>query len=204
MNLKNTFLMLLAGWGAMVQAQMPDTQPDVLVKQVTNEVLQVIRSDNDIQAGSNKKAIRLIEAKMLPHFDFTRMTQLAAGQSWKSANAAQQKQLAEAFQTLLVRTYAKALIEYRDQSIDIKPFAMGAGDTDAKVITQVTQAGGKPIRLDYYLEKLAAEWKVYDIEVDGISLVTNYRGSFATEVRNGGIEGLIKSLQSKNKISAAY
>jgi phospholipid transport system substrate-binding protein len=196
MNLKTAFLILLAGWGTMVQAQTPDIPPDVLVRQVTNEVLQVVRGD--------KKAIRLIEAKMLPHFDFTRMTQLAAGQSWKSATVGQQKQLAEEFQALLVRTYAKALIEYGDKSIDIKPLAIGAGDSEAKVITQVTQAGGKPIRLDYYLEKLGAEWKVYDIEVDGISLVTNYRALFATEVRNGGIEGLIMTLQGKNKISAAY
>ena len=199
MKLKGLFLLLLAGCAALVEAQTTGTPPDALVKNVTNEVLQVIRSDKDIQAGSNKKAIELIEAKVLPHFDFTHMTQLALGRDWKAANPAQQKQLADEFHTLLVRTYAKALTEYKDQSIEFKPFKMGAGDADVKVRTQVNQAGGKPIPLDYYLEKLAAGWKVYDIEVDGISLVTNYRNSFSTEVHNGGIDGLIKSLQGKNK-----
>ena len=202
MNPRNLFLPLFALFAAVAQAQAPDTAPDALVKNVTNEVLQIIRSDKDIQAGSNRKAIDLIETKVLPHFNFMHMTQLAVGRDWKNASAAQQKQLADEFHTLLVRTYAKALTEYRNQNIEFKPFKMNAGDSDAKVRSQVSQAGGKPIPLDYYLEKLPAGWKVYDIEVDGISLVVNYRESFAAEVRNGGIDGLVKTLQGKNRTGA--
>jgi len=202
MNMKKLFLLLLVSFAALAQAQTADTAPDALVKSVTNEVLQIIRGDKDIQAGNSKKAIDLIETKVLPNFNFTHMTQLAVGRDWKSASPAQQKQLADEFRTLLVRTYAKALTEYRNQTIEFKPFKMNAADLDAKVRSQVSQAGGKPIPLDYFLEKLAAGWKVYDIEVDGISLVINYRESFAAEVRNGGIDGLVKTLQAKNRTGA--
>jgi phospholipid transport system substrate-binding protein len=186
------------GLAALVQAQTPASTPDVMVKNVTNEVLQIIRGDKEIQAGNNAKVIDLIEARVLPHFNFTHMTKLAVGRNWKSADAAQKKQLADEFRTLLVRTYAKALTEYKSQTIEFRPFKMNAGDAEVKVTTRVMQAGGKPIGLDYYLEKLAAGWKIFDIEVDGISLVTNYRDSFATEVSRGGVAGLIKSLQNKN------
>lgn len=201
MNLKSIVVLSLAGLAAMAQAETTGTGPDALVKNVTSEVLQIIRSDKEIQAGSNKKAIALIEAKVLPHFNFSHMTQLAVGRNWKNASSAQKQQLGDEFHTLLVRTYAKALTEYRNQTVDFKPFQMKAGDAQVKVKTQVKQAGGKPIGLDYYLEKPAAEWMIYDIEVDGISLVTNYRESFANEVSRGGIEGLIKSLQNKNGAS---
>jgi phospholipid transport system substrate-binding protein len=192
-------MLLITGLAALAQAQTAGMAPDVLVKSVTNEVLQIIRSDQEIQAGSNKKAIELIEAKVLPHFNFTHMTQLAVGKNWKIASAAQQQQLGDEFHILLVRTYAKALTEYRKETIDFKPFKMNAGDTQVKVNTLVMQGGGKSIGLDYYLEKLPAGWKIFDIEVDGISLVTNYRASFETEVGRGGVTGLIKSLQDKNR-----
>jgi len=200
MKLTRVFLLLLAGCAALVhaQAQAADTAPDVLVKNVTDEVLQIIRSDKGIQAGNNQKAIALIEAKVLPHFNFAHMTQLAVGHDWKAASGAQQKQLADEFHALLVRTYAKALTEYKNSSIKFKPFKMGSGEGDVEVRTDVMQAGGKSISLDYFLEKLPTGWTVFDIEVDGISLVTNYRNSFAAEVRSGGIDGLIKSLHSKN------
>ena len=194
--------MLLLPAATLAQAQSPDTTPDVLVKNVTNEVLEIVRKDKDIQAGSNKKAIDLIDVKVLPHFNFTHMTQLAVGKDWRTANAAQQKTLADEFRVLLVRTYSKALTEYKSQVIEFKPFSMKATDTDVKVNTQVNQPGGKPIPLNYYLEKLPSGWKVYDIEADGISLVINYRESFAAEVRNGGIDALIKSLQAKNLAAA--
>lgn len=178
--------------------------PDVLVKTVTNEVLEIVRKDKDIQSGNTKKAIDLVEAKVLPHFNFTRMTQLAVARDWRQASAAQQKTLTDEFHVLLVRTYSKALTEYKNQTIDFKPFTLKPGETDVRVRTEIKQAGaGKNIELDYFLEKSGAAWKVYDIEVGGISLVTNYRESFATEVRNNGIDGLIKSLQTKNKSGEA-
>jgi phospholipid transport system substrate-binding protein len=178
--------------------------PDVLVKDVTNEVLDIVRKDKDIQSGNTRKAIDLVETKLLGHFNFTRMTQLAMARDWRQTTPAQQKVLTDEFRILLVRTYSKALTEYKNQTIGFKPFVMKAGETDVRVRTEIRQSGaGKNIELDYYLEKAGAGWKVYDIEVGGISLVTNYRDSFASEVRNNGIDGLIKSLQAKNKSGEA-
>ncbi len=194
-------VLLLTVAGA--QAQTPDTPPDVLIKSVTNEVLDIIRKDKEIQSGNSQKAIELIDAKVLPHFNFLHMTQLALGRNWRSANAEQRKSLSDEFRTLLVNTYSKALTEYKNQAIEFKPFRMKAGDTEAKVTAQITQPGARPIPLNYYLEKLPQGWEVYDIEVDGISLVVNYRDSFADQVRNGGVDGLIKSLQAKNRVVAA-
>jgi phospholipid transport system substrate-binding protein len=132
------------------------------------------------------------------------MTQLALARDWRQANASQQKALTDEFRSLLVRTYSKALTEYKNQTIEFKPFAAKAGETDVRVRTEIKQSGaGKNIELDYYLEKSAGGWKVYDIEVGGISLVTNYRESFASEVRNNGIDGLLKTLQAKNKSGEA-
>lgn len=174
-------------------------QPDELVKTVTDEVLTIVRNDKDIQNGHTKKAVALVEAKVLPHFNFMRMTQLAVGREWRNISPEQQKTLSEEFKTLLVRTYSKALTEYRNQSIEYKPFSLKPGETEAKVRTLVKQPGSaKPIELDYSLEQQAGAWKVYDIEVAGVSLVTNYRDSFASEIRNNGVDGLIKVLQTKN------
>lgn len=173
--------------------------PDVLVRNVTSEVLDIVRKDRDIQSGSTRKAIDLVEAKVLPHFNFARMTQLAVARDWRQASPTQQKALTDEFRTLLVRTYSKALTEYRNQTIDFKPLKAQPADTDVRVRTEIKQSGAKAIELDYSLEKTAAGWKVYDIEVAGVSLVTNYRTSFANEVRDGGIDGLIKTLQAKNQ-----
>jgi phospholipid transport system substrate-binding protein len=174
-------------------------EPDQLVKSVTEEVLTIVRNDKDIQSGNAKKAIALVDARVLPHFNFTRMTQLAMGREWRNASPAQQQTLTAEFKTLLVRTYSKALTEYRNQTVEYKPFTAKAGETEVKVKTLVKQANSaKPIELDYSLEKQDAGWKVYDIEVAGVSLVTNYRDSFGSEIRNNGIDGLIKALQNKN------
>jgi len=181
-----------------VQAQ--ETAPDVLVKNVTDEVLDIIRKDKDIKAGSTKRAIELVEQKVLPHFNFTRMTALAVGRDWRQATPEQQKILTEEFRDLLVRTYSNALTAYKNETVDYRPFRMQPGETDVTVRTQIHQSGARqPITLDYSLEKNGSAWKVYDVVVAGVSLVTNYRSSFATEVRNGGIDGLIKTLKAKNK-----
>ena len=173
--------------------------PDQLVRDVTNEVLDIVRKDKDIQAGNSKKTIDLVEAKVLPHFNFQRMTQLALGREARQASPEQSKVLVEEFRELLVRTYSKALTEYRSQEIVFKPFKMTPAETDVKVRTEIRQSGGKPVPLDYYLEKNATGWKVYDMEVGGVSLVTNYRSTFAQEIQKGGIDGLIRSLQAKNR-----
>ena len=187
------FVSLLA---ATVQAQ---EAPDVLVKQVTEEVLDIIRKDKDIQNGSAKKVIELVDAKVIPHFNFKHMTALAVGKDWRKASPQQQEQLAAEFKTLLVRTYSNALTGYKNQKVVYKPFKMNAGDVDVLVRTEVQQPGNKPVQLDYSLEKLEAGWKVYDVSVAGISLVTNYREQFGQEVRNRGIDGLIKAIATKNK-----
>jgi len=173
--------------------------PDALVKRVTDEVLDIVHKDKDIQGGSTKKAIELVDAKVLPYFNFQHMTALAVGKDWRKANPQQQQQLTHEFKTLLVRTYSNALTAYRNETIRYKPFKMAAGETDVLVRTEVVQPGNKPVQLDYSLEKLEAGWKVYDVNVAGISLVTNYREQFAQQVRDGGIDGLIQSIASKNK-----
>lgn len=190
---------MLAGVLVTTSAWAQDIAPDALVKTVTNDVLEIVRKDKDIQSGNTRKAIELVDAKVLPHFNFQRMTALAVGKDWRQASPAQQKALTEEFRTLLVRTYSKALTEYRNQTIDFKPLKMQTADTDVTVRTQVVQAGAKPIQIDYNLEKNDKAWKVYDISVAGVSLVTNYRGSFAEEVSANGIDGLLKSLHNKNQ-----
>lgn len=189
---------LLLPVAASAEKSPADIAPDQLIKNVSSEVLEIIRKDRDIQSGNSKKVLDLVEAKVLPHFNFTHMMKLAMGRDWRVATPAQQKTLTEEFVTLLVRTYSKAVTEYKNQTIEFKPFALKAGETEAKVRTLVIQPGAKSIALDYYLELLPQGWKVYDIEVGGISLVINYRESFANEVRTGGIDGLIKTLQTKN------
>ncbi len=176
-----------------------ETTPDVMVKNVTNEVLEIIRKDKEIQSGNTKKAIGLVEAKVLPNFDFNRMTSLAVGRDWRAATPEQRKVLVEEFHTLLVRTYSNALTAYKNQVIDFKPFKMTAGATDVTVRTEVKQAGAKPISIDYSLENKTGSWKVYDVVVGGVSLVTSYRDQFKQEITTGGLDGLIKSLQTKNQ-----
>lgn len=186
---------VLVGTSAMAQATMA---PDALVKTVTTEVLDIVRADKAIQAGDSSAAVVLVEEKVLPHFDFRVMTSLAVGRDWRQASKEQQEKLVSEFSTLLVRTYSNALTTYRDQTIDYKPLRAGEGDTDVTVRTEVRQPGARAVSIDYSLEKQGEEWKVYDVVVAGVSLVTNYRSSFSNEIRNSGIDGLIASLQDKN------
>lgn len=173
--------------------------PDALVQRVTDEVLEIIRKDKDIQNGDTHKVLDLVDRKVLPHFNFQHMTALALGKEWRKASPQQQQQLTAEFKTLLVRTYSNALTGYKNQKVLYKPFKMAPADTDVLVRTEVHQPGGKPVQLDYSLEKIDSAWKVYDVVVAGISLVTNYRDQFGQEVRNGGIDGLIASIAAKNK-----
>jgi len=173
--------------------------PDALIKQVTDEVLDIIRKDKDLQNGNTKRAVELVETRILPHFNFQRMTALALGKEWRKASPQQQKQLTGEFRTLLVRTYSNALTGYKNQKIVFKPFKMNPGDTEALVRTEIAQPGGKPIQVDYTLEKADDGWKIFDVAVAGISLVTNYREQFAQEIRSSGIDGLIDSMAAKNK-----
>jgi len=183
--------------------QQAATAPDALAKSVTDEVLAVLRADKDIQAGNTKKVVDLVEKKVLPHFDFTRMTQLAVGRNWQQASPDQQKALTNEFRGLLVQTYAATLTSYRDQKIDYRPLRMDPADTDVVVKSLINQSGGSPVTVDYKMRKTDAGWKVYDVIVGDLSLVQSYRGTFTSEVQKTGIDGLIKVLGEKNRQLAA-
>ena len=201
--MKSLFSLLLGVLMLCAPAFAQEDSPDALIKKVTDDVLTIVRQDKDIQSGNTKKAIALVEAKVLPHFNFLHMTALAVGRDWREATPEQKKQLAEEFKTLLVRTYSNALTGYKDQTVRYKPTKMQNGDTDVLVRTEIVQSGSKPIALDYSVEKLPEGWKVYDVVVAGVSLVSNYRDTFAQEIRANKIDGLIKMLATKNKQNEA-
>ena len=181
-----------------------EVAPDELVRKSTSEILAAIKADKDLVAGDQKKIEKLAEEKVLPYFNFAHMTQLAVGRNWKDGATADQKtQLIEQFRTLLIRTYSASLSQFRNQTIEVRPLKVGAAETDVIVKTLVVQPGGQPIPIDYSMEKVSDGWKVYDVLIDGVSLVTNYRGSFNTEIKANGVGGLIKSLTERNAKNAA-
>lgn len=188
-----------AAFALVAGAAFAQEAPDALVKRVSQETLQTIKSDPLVQQGNQARIRELIESKLLPHFDFERMTALAVGRNWRSATPEQQKRLTDEFRTLLVRTYSSALNQYRDQQIDYKPLRMNPSDTDVVVRTAVMKPGGSPIAMDYSMEKTATGWKCYDVVVAGVSLVTTYRDEFNTTIQSSGIDGLIKTLSDKNR-----
>jgi len=194
-------LLIVIAAFAVPLAHAEDLAPDVLVKTISEEVIGIIKQDKEIQAGNPKKIAALIETKVLPHFDFTRMTRLAMGRNWRLASSEQQSELTVQFKTLLVRTYSTALTAYRDQVIDYKPLRARPEDMEVTVRCEVKQPGGQPVSLEYEMEKTSNSWKIYDVKIDGVSLVTTYRETFAAEVRERGVDGLIKSLAAKNSQS---
>jgi len=177
--------------------------PDAMVKRVAQDVIATIKADPLVQAGNEARIREVIEAKLVPNFDFPRMTALAMGKNWRAASPEQQKRLTDEFKTLLVRTYSGALTKYRDETIDYKPLRMSPADTDVTVRTLVMKSGGQPIQIDYSLTKVADGWKVFDVVIGGVSLVTNYRDEFNEQMKNGGVDGLIKTLSDRNKGVAA-
>jgi phospholipid transport system substrate-binding protein len=196
-DFKSALVLISALFAPFSLAQ--DVAPDVLLKAVTLEVTAIIRQDKDIQAGNPAKVADLVETRILPLFDFTRMTQMAAGRNWNLATPGQQQALTTEFKTLLVRTYSAALSSYRDQVIEYKPLHAAPGATEVTVKSDVKQPGKERLTIDYDMEKTPAGWKVYDFKLAGISLVSTYRESFSSRVRDGGIDGLIKSLSDKNR-----
>lgn len=184
---------------AFANGAMAEVAPDVLVKSTADEVLAIVKKDKDIQNGDQKKIFALAEEKILPNFDFDRVCRMVLGKNWNSATKAQQEAFQREFRSLMLRTYATALSKYRNQTIEFKPLRAQPSDTEVTVKTQIVQPGGQPIGVDYSLEKRAEGWKVYDIVIEGVSLVTNYRGQFSNEIRQGGMDGLIQKLVEKNK-----
>jgi len=203
MMVKLALVLLAGGLLAAAPSRAQEAAPDVLAKRLTDEVLAVLRSDKDIQAGSTAKIVDLVEKKVLPHFDFVRMTRLAVGAHWRQASPEQQKMLVNEFRTLLVHTYASTFNAYRNQNIEYRPLRMEPADAEVTVRSQIVQPGGKPVTVDYRMAKGEDGWKVYDVVVADLSLVQNYRGSFESEVRKGGIDGLVKALADKNRQLAA-
>ncbi|UTY57316.1 phospholipid-binding protein MlaC [Massilia sp. erpn] len=173
--------------------------PDVLVKRISQEVLDTAKADKEIQAGNQKRVMDLVETKILPYVDFQRMTSLAAGRYWREATPDQQKQLSTEFRTLLIFTYSGALSQVKNETIEFKPLRADPSDTEVEVRSQVNVARGEPVPLNYRVAKSAAGWKIYDINVLGAWLVETYKGTFASEISKGGIDGLIKALANKNK-----
>lgn len=189
-----SLLLMLAAPSVLAQEE----APDVLMKRISDEVIAEIRKDKDIRAGDPAKIAALVEARIVPHFDFRRITQIAMGASWRRANAEQQERLTQEFKTLLVRTYSGALAAYRDQAIEFRPLRAGAGESEVTVKSQIRQAGAEPVAIEYDLSKSGREWKVFDVRIGGMSLVATYRSAFAEEVRNRGVDGLIALLSAKN------
>lgn len=194
-----TILIILGALAGFPAGAMADTAPDALIKSVSQEVMGIIKQDKDIQAGNQKKILDLVDAKVLPHFDFTRMTRLAAGKNWRKATQEQQQSLVKEFRTLLVRTYSTALSNYKDQTVTVKPVKLQPNDTETLVRTLINQPGAEPVQIDYSMEKASDSWKVYDVTVAGVSLVTNYRSTFDRQISESGIDGLIKTLAEKNR-----
>lgn len=199
--LKNAMLSLalvtfLAGTAGIAVA---DIAPDVLARNTTEEVLEILRTNKDIRSDP-KKVTELVEAKILPNFDFTKMTRLAVGKGWRQASPEQRETLVTEFKNLLVRTYGTSLTQYKNETVEFKPVKIEPTATDVTVKSQINRAGGgQPVAVDYSMEKTTNGWKVYDVTIEAVSLVTTYRGSFADEVQRSGIDGLIASLQQKNR-----
>ena len=181
---------------AVAQLALAQERPDQMVKRTTEEVLSVIKKTTD-RATLRKVA----EQKVLPYFDFTEMTRLAVGRPWRDASPEQKKQLQQEFTELLVNTYTSALSRTvaADKTVEVKPLQAGANDKEVTVRSVVKGGGGQPLDIDYRMTKEDQGWKVIDVIVENVSLVTTYRGSFAQQVQQGGIDGLIKSLEDKNR-----
>jgi phospholipid transport system substrate-binding protein len=197
--MKYRFLLIIIGFMFVAPGRAADLGPDTLAKSVTDEVLAIVRADKDIQSGDRKKVLQLVESKIVPHFNFTRMTQLAMGRNWRHANAEQQKVLVDQFRVLLVRTYTAAFTQYRNETVEYRQPRMKPGDTDVVVQSFVNRPGGPPVAVDYSMEKTGEGWKVYNVKIEGVSLVENYRNTFNAEIQKSGVDGLIRTLTERNR-----
>ena len=197
--LRSFFLLLALVFGLPANLALAnDTPPDALARTTTQEVLTILKQDKDLQNSNQSKVYQLVEAKILPNFDFNRMTQLAVGKHWPRATAKQKQSLVTEFRNLLVRTYSRALTEFSNQTVEFRPMTIKPDDTDVTVHSEIRQPGGQPIPIDYSMYKTAFGWKVYDVAIDSVSLVTNYRASFSNTIRQSGIDGLIKTLATQS------
>lgn len=188
-------LALLAGVLPAIAAE----GPDGLARGITEQVLGEAAADPAIRAGDRERAMRMIEERVVPHFDFARMTALAMGRDWRAATAEQREALTGEFRTLLVRTYANALTQYKGQKLVFRASRVRPEDVDALVHAEFRSPGSPAVQVDFAMERSGDTWKVYDVQVAGVSLITNYRATFAQRVRDDGIDGLIALLRDKNR-----
>lgn len=195
-----SFLMLLVLLAGLNTAPVlaADIAPDVLARTTTQDVLAILKQDREIRNGNQGKVYQLVETKILPIFDFNRMTQLVIGKHWPRATAKQKQDLVTEFRNLMVRTYSSSLMAFDNQTVDFKPFSMKPGDTDVTIRSEIRQPGGQPIPINYSMYKTSFGWKVYDVTIDSVSLVTNYRSSFSNTIRQNGIDGLISTLAAQS------
>ncbi len=201
-NLRSLMAMLLPAIGLSFVLAGPvraePTPPDVVVRTTSDEVLRLVAEDKDLRNGNPAKLVDLIETRVLPQFDMPKMTRLAVGKNWRQATQDQQKQLIKEFQTLLVRSYSAAYSAYRHVKVDLKPRKVIDGE-DVTVKTQILLPGGAPpVAVDYAMNVTADGWKVYNVVVEGVSLVNTYRTAFGVPIEQGGIDGLIRNLQERN------
>jgi phospholipid transport system substrate-binding protein len=197
MPMKYVVALVLAAFALTAGAQ--ELGPDELVRKVTAEVLEAIQNDKQLQAGDRKKALALAEQKILPLVDFREATRLAVGRAWNTATPEQQEGLTTQFRTLLVRIYSNAVGVYRGQTMRVQPAKMVPGATEVSVRNQYLSPGRPPTTVEYAMHKTPTGWKIYDITVEGVSLVLTYRGEFGQIVREGGVDGLIQRLAERNR-----
>ena len=201
--MKQLLAMATIAFATAAQAAPATEAPDVLVKRISQDVIDTAKSDKGIQAGDINRVNQLVETKILPYVDFQRMTSLAAGRHWRTATPEQQQKLSAEFRTLLVYTYSGALSQIKNETVEFKPLRAAADDTEVEVRSQVNVARGEPVLLNYRVAKSPTGWKIYDINVMGAWLVETYKSSFNSEISKGGIDGLIKTLADKNKALAS-
>ena len=203
-SLKKLFALMIAASALLLSAAHAESEaPDDLIKRVSLEVLEIAKTDKQIQAGNQQRIMDVVQAKVIPYVDFQRMTTMAVGRFWREATPEQQAALTTEFRTLLIYTYSGAVTQIRNQRLDFKPMRGDMKEGEVEVRSMVLQARGEPIQLNYRLEKTSTGWKIYDVNILGAWLVETYKGSFATEIGKGGIDGLIKTLSERNKRLAA-
>jgi phospholipid transport system substrate-binding protein len=199
--MKRLLAMMLVGMLSLsAQAQEDESTPDGLIMSTVREVLAVVKQDKSI-VQNQARLLELVDARILPHFDFTRMTKLAVGRPWRTATPEQQEALTREFRAMLVRTYTKVFSTYPDPRVEVESARMLAAD-ESTVRTVIRVSDGRVVKVDYEMKKGTDGWKAFDVTVEGISLVTSYRGSFADEIKQVGIDGLIKALAGKNREAA--
>jgi len=188
---------LLASAASFALAE--ELAPDMLIRRLSQDVLEAMRADPELRAGNPAKVAPFVEARILPHFDFQRATQIAMGPAWRGATPAQREELTREFSALLVRTYTVAIAGFSDSEITVSPLRARASETEVTVRSQVKRPGAQPVAVEYEMQKSASGWKVYDLRIEGISLMSTYRTAFADEVRTNGVDGLIRTLSGMNQ-----